>query len=117
MGSIGSNSHATEMEFTKSEREATPTPLSSEEELEDPTWQLVSETKSRKRKKPEFRRRPKIDAQPKADQYTLKTLKDGNRIIKIDKLVYVLLCKPNGKIVCESFTPSEFEMYRRENEI
>jgi len=54
-----------------------------------------------------------VTSNPKSsDHYVLFRCQDGSEILKIDKLVYVLIRKPNGLIVSESFTPSEFAMYQ-----
>lgn len=64
------------------------------------------------KKRRNWARRPAVvSAKESRNHYDLWTHCNGDVILKIDKLVYVLIRKPDGRIVSESFTPSEYTMY------
>lgn len=71
-----------------------------------------------KKRKYEYKngRREGIMSKKKRNQEcVLYKCKDGTDVLKVDKLIFVLLKKPDGRIVSESFTTWEYSQWESTN--
>jgi len=65
----------------------------------------------KKRKGLSSRRPSVLSAKNSRSHVVLFKTDDGDEILKIDKLVYVLFRTCNNSYISQSFTPSEWSMY------